>query len=85
MGFSVCELAFRQTTSIEMVGDAASRYDFSEYPLKHPLYDTSNPKELGFFEDELNSLPMREFVGLRASPFSVRVKWMRMYFNTLDF
>ena len=24
-----------------MVGDAASQYDFSEYPLDHTLYDTS--------------------------------------------
>ena len=65
-----------------MVDEAASRYDFSEYPLDHP----SNRKALGFFKDELNSVPMREFVGLRqnAMPFSVRVNWMRMYFNTLD-
>ena len=39
--------------------------DFSEYPLGHPVYDTSNCKALGFFKDELNSVPMREFVGLR--------------------
>ena len=45
--------------------DAESRYDFSEYPLAHPLYDASNHKALGFFKDELNSVPMREFVGLR--------------------
>ena len=30
-----------------MVDDAASRYDFSEYPLDHPLYDTSNRKAPG--------------------------------------
>ena len=29
------------------------------------LYDTSNSKALGFFKDELNSVPMQEFVGLR--------------------
>ena len=45
-----------------MVDDAASRYDFSEYPRDHPLYDTSNRKALGFSKDELNSVPMREFV-----------------------
>ena len=49
----------------DTVDDAASRYDFIEYPLDHPLYDTCNPKALGFFKDELNSVPMREFVGLR--------------------
>ena len=47
-----------------MVDDAASRYDFSEYPLDHPLYDASNRKALGLFKDELNSVPKREFVGL---------------------
>ena len=41
----------------DMVDDAASRYDFSEYPLNHPLYDTFNRKALGSFKDELNSLP----------------------------
>ena len=49
----------------DMADDAASRYDFSEYLLNHPLYDTSNRKALGFFKDELNSVHMREFVGLR--------------------
>ena len=26
----------------DMADDAASRYDFSEYPLDHPFYDASN-------------------------------------------
>ena len=39
----------------DMADDAASRYDFNEYPLDHPLKDTSNRKALGFFKDELNS------------------------------
>ena len=34
-------------------------------PLIIPLYDASNHKAFGFFKDELNSEPMREFVGLR--------------------
>ena len=28
----------------DMADDAADRYDFSEYPHDHPLYDTSNRK-----------------------------------------
>ena len=57
-------LAYAVQTDIyrDMVDDAASRYDFSEYPLDHPLYDKSNRKALGFFKDELNSMPMGEFV-----------------------
>ena len=56
-----------QTDSIYevMAEDAASKYDFSEYPLDHPLYDSSNKKALGYFKDELNSVPLEEFVGLR--------------------
>ena len=49
----------------DMVSDAATKYDFSEYPINHPLYDTSNRKALEVFKDELNSIPMKEFVGLR--------------------
>ena len=41
-----------------MATGEADRYDFSEYPLDHPLYDTSNREALGFFKDELNSVPM---------------------------
>ena len=45
--------------------------DFSEYSLDHLLYDTSNRKTLGFFKDELNSVPMREFVGLRPKCYAL--------------
>ena len=53
-----------QTDNIyeDMASDADTRCDFSEYPLNHPLYDESNRKSLGFFKDELNSVPMQEFV-----------------------
>ena len=54
----------------DIVDDAASRCDFSEYPLDHPLYDTSIRKSLRFFKDELNSVPMREFVGLRPKCYA---------------
>ena len=47
----------------DMATDAADRNDFSEYPL----YDVSNRKALGFFKDELNSVPMQEFVGLQPN------------------
>ena len=50
--------------------DAADRYDFSENSRDHPLYDVSNSKALGFFKDELNYLPMQEFVGLRPKCYA---------------
>ena len=55
----------------DMATDAADRYDFSEYPFDHPLYDASNRKALRFFKDELNSVPMREFVGLRPKYYAI--------------
>ena len=54
----------------DMATDAADRYDFSEYPLDRPLYDVSNRKSLGFFKDELNSVPMQGFVGLRPKCYA---------------
>ena len=61
-----------QTNNIygDMAEDAASKYDFSEYPLDHPLYDTSNKKAFGYFKDELNSVPIEEFVGLRPKCYA---------------
>ena len=50
----------RQKIPIE---DAATHYDFSEYPLDHLLYSAMNRKAIGFFKDELNSVPMQQFVG----------------------
>ena len=55
---------------IDIVDDAASWYDFREYSLDHPFYDTSNRKALGFFKNELNSVHMREFVGLRPKCYA---------------
>ena len=57
-----CDCCSRDTDSLayavqtddiyrDMADDAASRYDFSEYPLDHPLYDTSIRKGLEFFKD----------------------------------
>ena len=31
----------------DMAVDAVNKYDFSEYPLDHPLYNTSNKKSIG--------------------------------------
>ena len=49
-----------QTENIyeDMASDAAAKYDFSEYLINHPLYNTSNRKALGFFKGKLNSIPM---------------------------
>ena len=61
-----------QTENIyeDIASDAATKYDFSEYPINHLLYDTSNRKALGFFKDELNSIPMKGFLGLRPKCYA---------------
>ena len=47
-------------------------YDFSAYPRSHPLYDPTNKKVLGKMKDELNSVPMSEFLGIRSKMYSFR-------------
>ena len=54
----------------DMAEDAATRYDFSEYTFDHPLYSDTNRKALGFFKDELNSVAMQQFVGLRPKCYA---------------
>ena len=60
----------RQDIYRDMVEDAATHYDFSQYPLDHPLYSAMNRKGIGFFKDELNSVPMQQFVGLRPKCYT---------------
>ena len=53
----------------DMAEDAVTHYDFSEYPLDHPFY-AMNHRALGFFKDELNSVPMQDFVGLHPKHYA---------------
>ena len=50
--------------------DMKDLFDFSEYPLNHPLYSTANMKVLGKFKDECCGLLMINFVGLRPKLYS---------------
>jgi hypothetical protein len=47
-------------------------YDFSDYPMNHPLYDTTNKKVIGKFKDETSSKIITEFVGLRAKMYTFK-------------
>lgn len=51
--------------------DQTDYYDFSGYPVDHPLYSVINKKVLGKFKDELNSVPIIEFCGLRPKMYSL--------------
>ncbi|XP_067130198.1 uncharacterized protein [Centruroides vittatus] len=46
-------------------------FDFSNYPLDHPLYSEKNKNKLGFFKDEAKSKVISEFVGLKAKMYSI--------------
>ena len=46
-------------------------YDTSDYPKDHPLHSTVNKKVIGKFKDEVNGVPIVEFVGLRAKMYSI--------------
>ena len=46
-------------------------YDFSDYPFQHKCFNTDNKKKIGKFKDELSSIVMEEFVGLRPKCYSL--------------
>ncbi|GBM66445.1 hypothetical protein AVEN_266971-1 [Araneus ventricosus] len=47
--------------------DMKQYFDFSDYPLDHPLFSLENKKKrIGFLKDELNGQPCFEYVGLRS-------------------
>jgi len=39
-------------------------FDTCDYPKDHPLHTTERQKKLGYFKDEQNGEPAREFIGL---------------------
>ena len=49
-------------------------YDTSDYPKDHPLHSTVNKKIIGKFKDEVNGVPINEFVGLRAKMYSIKTE-----------
>lgn len=46
-------------------------YDFSDYPLDHPLYSATNKKVVGKFKDECNGRPIAKMVSLRTKRYSI--------------
>ena len=56
----------------DMKEDASDKYDFSDYPFTHPLFDNQNKKKIGFFKDELNSLPLEAFAALRSKCYALK-------------
>ena len=46
-------------------------FDFSEYPFEHTCYSRKNKKVIFKFKDELHSLILEEFIGLRPKCYSL--------------
>ena len=46
-------------------------YDFSDYPITHPLHSNTNKKVLGKMKDETVGMPPEEFVGLKSKMYSL--------------
>jgi hypothetical protein len=44
-------------------------FDFSNYPINHPNYSTTNKRVPGFFKDETGGIPIKKFIGLRSKMY----------------
>ena len=58
----------------DVMWEHKEHFDFSDYPRDHACFDTSNKKKIGLFTDELNSLPLEEFIGLRPKSYSLKYR-----------
>ena len=58
----------------QVMKDNGKYFDFADYPKDHPCYDTRNKKKIGLFTDELNSLCLEEFIGLRPKSYSIKFR-----------
>ena len=53
--------------------DIQDSFDFSNYPRDHRLYSDVNKSVPGYFKDETASIPIKEFIGMRAKQYSIRL------------
>jgi hypothetical protein len=60
----------RNRDPYEVMEGSSSRFDLSDYPTEHKLYNATNKKVIGKFKDETNGLPIIEFVALRSKVYS---------------
>ena len=67
---SLCYEVTTNDVYADMKGDL-ELFDTSDYPKDHPNYSPVNCKVVGKFKDECNSVPVYEFVGLRAKMYSI--------------
>ena len=53
--------------------DIKDEMDFSDYPIYHKCYDTTNKKTLGKFKDECSSKIITGFIGLRPKCYAFQI------------
>jgi hypothetical protein len=58
----------------EIIRDNKDKFDLSNYPKDHELYDKTNEKVIGKFKNESPLSPIKEFVGLRSKLYSYIVE-----------
>ena len=61
----------------DLYGDFAKemdRFDFSDYPVDHPMYSEANKKVLGKMKDETSGIPIMQFAGTRSKSYSLLLK-----------
>ena len=51
--------------------DLNEMMDTSDFPTTHPLHSNKHKKVIGKFKDEMNGVPIEEFIGLRPKMYSV--------------
>ena len=57
----------------EIIRDNKDKFDLSNYPKEHPLYDKTNMKVIGKFKNE-SPQEIKEFIGLRSKLYSYIVE-----------
>ena len=53
------------------MSETKDKYDFSDYPTDHTLYDETNKKVIGKLKDECAGASIAEYIGLRPKLYSV--------------
>ena len=79
-----CKLLFTDTDSLcyhvetddiykDMAG-MSDKFDFSSYPVDHPLYNKDNCAVILKMKDETHGVPISEFVGLKPKMYAYRTE-----------
>lgn len=81
---SNCEVLFSDTDSLALVvfnetktdniAKMHDMIDFSNYDVSHPKFNTKHANTLGYWKDELQGHSIKEYVGLRAKCYTIKME-----------